>query len=52
MTHHAIVPLKAEHVHDDFDCGRPTLDDFLRRYAGQYERRNLGRTFVAIEHGT
>jgi GNAT superfamily N-acetyltransferase len=52
MTHHAIVPLKAEHVRDDFDCGRPTLDDFLRRYAGQYERRNLGRTFVAIEHGS
>lgn len=51
MTLHAIVPLAAEHVRDGFDCGRATLDDFLRRYAGQYERRNLGRTFVAVERG-
>jgi GNAT superfamily N-acetyltransferase len=49
MTGHVIVPLAAEHVRDEFDCGQPTLDDFLRLHAGQYERRNLGRTFVAVE---
>jgi GNAT superfamily N-acetyltransferase len=51
MTKHAIVPLATEHARDKFDCGLPTLDDFLRRLAGQYERRNLGRTYVAVEPG-
>jgi GNAT superfamily N-acetyltransferase len=51
MTSHVIVPLAPDHVREEFACGQPTLDEFLRSYAGQYERKNLGRTFVALEPG-
>ena len=32
----------------DFDCGVPPLNDFLRKYAGQNERKNIGSTFVLV----
>ncbi|HEY1376534.1 MAG TPA: GNAT family N-acetyltransferase [Gemmataceae bacterium] len=35
-----------------FDCGQPSLDDFIRTKAGQYERKNVGRTYVAVRRGT
>ena len=28
-----------------FDCGKPSLNDFLHALVSQYEKRNLGRTF-------
>ncbi len=31
-----------------FSCGNPDLDEWLRRHAGQQERRNNTRTFVAV----
>ena len=31
-----------------FDCGKPSLNDFLQSLVSQYERRNLGRTYVAL----
>jgi GNAT superfamily N-acetyltransferase len=31
----------------DFDCGQPSLDRWLRAYAGQSQRRDVARTFVA-----
>lgn len=35
-----------------FSCGRTSLDEWLKRYAGQGERRDTTRTFVrADEHG-
>ncbi len=34
-----------------FRCGRAPLDDFLRLLASQYEKRNLGRTYVAVRPG-
>lgn len=30
-----------------FECGKPPLDEYLRRYASQDVRRNLARIFVA-----
>jgi GNAT superfamily N-acetyltransferase len=39
------------HRRDDFSCGNSTLDHFLHQFAGQYERRGLGRTFVAVGQG-
>ncbi len=39
------------HVRDGFDCGKPSLNDFLRTLVSQYERRNLGRTYVALQEG-
>jgi ribosomal protein S18 acetylase RimI-like enzyme len=43
-----IEPLGRPHVRDQFDCGQPSLDDFLRVLVTQYEKRHLGRTYVAV----
>ena len=34
-----------------FSCGKASLDDFLRLRASQYEKRRLGRTYVALFPG-
>lgn len=39
------------HDRGSFHCGKPPLDVFLRTLVSQYERRNLGRTFVAVRPG-
>ena len=38
---------KAKHDRSSFSCGQPSLDAFLRTLVTQYEKRRLGRTFVA-----
>jgi len=40
-----------EHDREDFDCGVPALDEFLRRYARQSDERGLSRTYVATRPG-
>ena len=47
-----VEPLDATHLRDSFDCGQQTLDDYIRKYAGQHARRNFGRTFVAVSPGS
>lgn len=42
-----IEPLVTQHERDDFDCGEPTLNDYLKFYARQNDSRGLGKTFVA-----
>jgi hypothetical protein len=37
------------HVREGFDCGKPSLNDFLHVLVSQYEKRNLGRTYVALQ---
>lgn len=39
------------HVRDGFTCGEPSLDDFLHLHLSQYEKRRLGKTFVATKTG-
>jgi GNAT superfamily N-acetyltransferase len=34
-----------------FSCGQSLLDEWLRRFASQYERRDLARTYVALRAG-
>ncbi|MGO8746442.1 MAG: GNAT family N-acetyltransferase [Thermoguttaceae bacterium] len=41
----------ARHQRAGFDCGKPALNEFLRTLVSQYERRRLGRTFVAVRPG-
>jgi GNAT superfamily N-acetyltransferase len=36
------------HVREGFDCGKRSLNDFLHALVSQYEKRNLGRTCVAL----
>ncbi len=43
--------LEGRHERQRFDCGKPPLNDFIRSLVGQYERRNLGRTYVAVAPG-
>lgn len=44
----SIVPLDDTYDRTSFDSGQPSLDRYLKQLAGQYERRNLGRTYLAI----
>jgi GNAT superfamily N-acetyltransferase len=46
-----IEQLESEHVREGFDCGKPSLNDFLHALVSQYEKRNLGRTYVALQEG-
>jgi GNAT superfamily N-acetyltransferase len=46
-----IVRLNRSHQRDSFDCGVPPLNEWLERLAGQHERRDLARTYVAVEKG-
>ena len=41
-------PLGAHHNRVEFDCGVPSLNDFLRQRARQNADRNLGVTHVAV----
>jgi len=40
--------LGAQHRRAGFNCGEPALDDFLANLAGQQQRKNFGRTYVAL----
>jgi GNAT superfamily N-acetyltransferase len=46
-----ISRLRADHIRDGFECGVAALDEFLRLFAGQNERKGLSRTFVATRPG-
>jgi GNAT superfamily N-acetyltransferase len=47
MGEWVIEQFTSEHVRTEFSCGTPLLDNFLRLLVSQYERRGLGRTYVA-----
>ena len=47
-----IVPITGQHERLGFSCGKPPLDDFLRTLVSQYEKRHLGRTYVACHPAT
>jgi len=44
-----IEPLAKHHDRARFSCGQPDLDDWFRRRAGQDEKRNVARVFVAVD---
>jgi GNAT superfamily N-acetyltransferase len=44
----AIEPL-GKHERTAFSCGVPVLDEWFRSRAGQDERRNVARVFVAVD---
>jgi GNAT superfamily N-acetyltransferase len=51
MADWQIGRLQAMHERAGFTCGKPALDLFLHTLVSQYEKRHLGRTFVATEPG-
>ncbi len=44
-----IEPLGSQHDRTSFSCGQPDLDAWFRQRAGQDERRNIARVFVAVD---
>lgn len=44
-----IEPLGKRHDRAAFSCGRASLDDWFRRRAGQDQKRNVARVFVALD---
>ena len=51
MVDWVVEPFGKQHRRDDFSCGKPPLDDFLRTRVSQYEMRRFGKTFVAVPRG-
>ena len=43
-----IERLTDAHDRSDFSFGKAPLDEFLKRLAGQYDRRDFARTYVAL----
>jgi len=43
-----IERLTDAHDRNGFSCGKPSLDEFLQKLAGQHDRRNFARTYVAV----
>ena len=47
-TLYTVEPLTSSHDRSSFDCGEPSLNDFLARFARQNDEKGLGRTYVAV----
>lgn len=45
-----IVPFNSALARDGFDCGEPVLNHYLQQLAGQHSRKNVSRTFIAIDN--
>lgn len=43
-----IERLTDAHDRSGFCCGKSSLDEFLQKFAGQYDRRDFARTYVAV----
>lgn len=44
-----IAALEARHDRSAFSCGKPPLDDYIRKYALQNQERGYGKTYVAVQ---
>jgi predicted GNAT family N-acyltransferase len=51
MANWVIERLHKSHDRESFCCGNDSLDRFLKTQASQYEKKRVGRTFVAVSPG-
>jgi len=51
MAEWQIEALDRSHERKAFCCGKAPLDTFLKSLVSQYEKRKLGRTYVAVQPG-
>ena len=51
MAEWIVEPFGKQHERSSFFCGRSSLDDFIRSRVSQYEKRRLGKSYVAIAPG-
>jgi GNAT superfamily N-acetyltransferase len=49
MPEWEIQRLNRQHDRANFDCGHPSLNAWLRERAGQFDRKDFSRTFVAVQ---
>jgi GNAT superfamily N-acetyltransferase len=42
-------PLQRGHDRSSFDCGKPELNDYLKRFARQAQERDGAKTYVVLE---
>ncbi len=42
------LPIDRKYQRDEFDCGYPVLNDYLKKYARQNHNKGIAKTFVAI----
>jgi GNAT superfamily N-acetyltransferase len=47
----SIESLGAKHRREDFDCGEDSLNRYLKQYASQHQKKDLGRIYVAVQPG-
>jgi GNAT superfamily N-acetyltransferase len=47
----SIERLTKDHDFGSFDCGKPSLDDWLKRYALTNQQNDSARTYVAVRNG-
>jgi GNAT superfamily N-acetyltransferase len=52
MANWQIERLDRSHERAEFACGKAPLDEFLHSLVTQYEKRRLGRTYVAVRPDT
>ena len=46
-----IEELSADHDRSAFSCGHESLDDFLKKFAGQNQKSGISKTYVAVRPG-
>jgi len=51
MAEWVIEALDRTHERGKFSCGKAPLDAFLHTLVSQYEKRRLGKTYVAVKPG-
>ena len=51
MTLSKPEPLQPQHQLEDFDCGKPALNDWLHRHARQAQDSGSAKTFVVTDTG-
>jgi GNAT superfamily N-acetyltransferase len=42
------LPIDKKYQKDNFDCGYPVLNDYLKKYARQNHNKGIAKTFVAL----
>ncbi len=51
MASWTVERLGKRHDRTRFDCGNAVLNEWLKQRAGQFDRRDLARTYVAVRPG-
>jgi GNAT superfamily N-acetyltransferase len=51
MSDWKVEPLASHHVRTDFDCGQPSLNDWIKHLASQFEARDLARIYLLVRRG-